>query len=105
MFLDILVSNYELVFKVLGRKAFMYPLVAANGFTSTSQYNFSTSLWREEVASVLPSTNAAITCDLSHHLILFEVNLDSLSIAVYSSPVGLLLLLHVASFTVCPAQL
>lgn len=59
----------------------------------------------KEIASVLPSTNAAITCDLTNHLILFEANLDSLSIAVYSSPVGLLLLLHVTSFTVCPAQL
>lgn len=101
---NIFVSNYELVLKDLGRKTFMYPLDAANGFTSTSQHDSGV------VKISLPlcfRRQTRQTHYLSHHnhLIQYAANLDSLLIAVYSSPVGLLLLLHVASFTVCPAQL
>lgn len=73
-----------------------------------SQHNSSTSLWSKwkDSASVL-------LVDILHnrillfHLIQFESNplSSTLLIPVYSSPVSLLLLLHVASFTVCPAQL
>lgn len=97
---DIFVSNYNLAFKVLGQNPFINLRVLSLHSTTLAP-----PCGENEPASVLPSTNAAITYFLSHHLIQFDANADSLLIAVYSSPVGLLLLLHVASFTVCPAQL